>query len=67
MTTTAEISTGTTLIYEKGRGGTKWPASRYTAKGNGETLLQKDGHPRRFKTPQAARAAAQKFVADMQE
>jgi hypothetical protein len=58
-----KISTGTTLVYEKGRGGTKWPTSRFTAKVDGETLDRKDGHPRRFLTREAALKAARAEVA----
>lgn len=56
------ISTGTTLVYEKGRGGTKWPTDRHTAEVDGETLLRKDGHPRRFTTKEAALKAARAEV-----
>ena len=65
--TEPKISTGWTLVYEKGQGGTKWPSERHTAIVNGETLLRNDGHPRRFQTKRAARAAALKFVEDQQK
>lgn len=67
MATTAKISTGTTLVYEKGRGGALWPSSRHTALVNGETLLRKDGHPRRFTTQAAAVKAARQFVEEQQK
>jgi hypothetical protein len=65
--TSARISTGTTLVYQKGWGGAKWPTERHTAKVNGETLFRKDGHPRTFETAKAARVAAQKFIEDQQQ
>lgn len=55
---TPTISTGTALAYESGRGGTKWPTTRFTAKVDGETLMRKDGIERKFKTKTAALNAA---------
>ena len=56
-----KISTGTTLVYEKGRGGTMWPSTRHTAQVDGVDLIRKDGRPRRFLTAKAALAAAKRF------
>jgi hypothetical protein len=56
--TTPKISTGWALVYSAGRGGTKWPESRHTAKIDGRTLMRKDGIERTFKTEAAALKAA---------
>lgn len=55
---TAKISTGFTVVYSKGRGGTKWPETRHTAKVDGRILMRKDGTERTFKTKEAALNAA---------
>jgi hypothetical protein len=54
----AHISTGITVAYSTGRGGTKWPETRHTAKVDGYTLTRKDGIERKFKTKTAALNAA---------
>jgi hypothetical protein len=56
------ISTGICIVYEKGRGGTKWPSNRNTAKVGGSTLMRKDGFERTFKTKAAALKAARAFA-----
>jgi hypothetical protein len=53
-----KISTGFAIVYTTGRGGTKWPEDRHTAKVNGRTLMRKDGIERTFKTKGAALKAA---------
>jgi hypothetical protein len=53
-----KISTGWALAYSKGRGGTKWPEERHTAKIDGRTLMRKDGIERMFKSKEAALKAA---------
>ena len=56
--TPPKISTGSTIAYSKGRGGTKWPEDRHTAVIDGRTLMRKDGTERMFKTKEAALKAA---------
>jgi hypothetical protein len=60
--TTAKISTGFANVYSAGRGGTKWPEERHTAKVDGRTLMRKDGIERTFKTKAAALKAARAFA-----
>ncbi len=56
--TAARIEARPTVGYSKGRGGTKWPVTVYTAFVNGVELSRKDGLPRTFKTKDAALKAA---------
>ena len=53
-----KISTGITIAYSAGRGGTKWPETRHTAEVDGRTLFRRDGIERKFKTKEAALKAA---------
>lgn len=54
MTLRANTGTVDILVDRCGR-----PATRYTARVGRETLMRKDGHPRRFNTRVAALRAAQ--------
>jgi hypothetical protein len=60
--TAPSISTGITIAYSKGRGGTKWPENRHTAVVDGRTLMRKGGTERMFKSKAAALKAAQAYV-----
>ncbi len=54
----ATIKIDTDIAYEKDC----WPTTRYIAAIDGVWLVRKDGGLRKFKTKQAARAAAQKEI-----
>ena len=58
--TPAKIEARPTVGYSRGRGGTRWPVTVYTAFVNGIELNRKDGLPRTFKTKDAALKAAAK-------
>ena len=61
--TAAQIEARTTVVYSKGRGGTKWPTTGWTAVVNGVELNRKNGLARTFKTKDAALKAAAKAAA----
>ena len=58
--TAAKIEARPTVVYSKGRGGTKWPTTGYIPVVNGAELNRKDGLARTFKTKDAALKAAAK-------
>jgi hypothetical protein len=58
--TPAKIEARPTVVYSKGRGGTKWPTKAFAAVVNGVELNRKDGLARTFKTKEAALKAAAK-------
>lgn len=59
--TSNRIHIGEDIAYEKGRNG-RWPSVRFIAAIDGNWLYRKDGNLRKFKTKQAARAAAAKLT-----